>query len=277
MTIDRTYMNSNYIGTNANFNTNFAAYSNPYVTNNPFIISMQIQADSMAARYKQMSEYTKKIQAQMAELAKNTPVQQHRFNFTTPLFNTTQTVSTQSNNNGIITTSNPTGSKISRNNNQYGAAFLAKVKEIAKRLNCNYRDLLAVMNAESGISATAKNPTSSASGLIQFVESTARSLGTTTAALRAMSPIDQLDYVEKYLRNAKSAAGFSPNEYISGGQLYALIFLPARAKREVLTAAGENYYFANRGLDLNKDGKINKSELDQRIKRYYVSDKSFLA
>ncbi len=171
----------------------------------------------------------------------------------------------------------PQGSTLKKDKSQYGKAFLKKVKQIAKRLNCNYRDLLGVMNSESGINAAAKNPNGSASGLIQFIESTANSLGTTCAALRRMSPVDQLDYVEKYLQRMKSAAGFSSNHKLSAGELYALVFLPARAKREVLASSGEAYYAANRGLDKNHDGKITKDELGARVKSHYVSDNSFMA
>lgn len=171
----------------------------------------------------------------------------------------------------------PEGVNLKKDKTQYGPEFLNKVKEIAQRLNCNYRDLLGLMNSESGINASAKNPNGSASGLIQFVESTAQSLGTTTEALRAMSPIEQLDYVEKYLQNAKSAAGFSSNDKLSGGDLYALTFLPARAKNNTLTSAGENYYAHNKGLDKNGDGQITKDELSQRIQSFYVSDNTFLA
>ncbi len=173
--------------------------------------------------------------------------------------------------------SEPQGVNLKKNKDEYGPEFLNKVKEIAKRLNCNYRDLLGVMNSESGINAKAKNPNSSATGLIQFMESTAKSLGTSTSALAAMSPVEQLDYVEKYLQRAKKTAGFAQNDKLSGGQLYALVFLPARANREVLTSSGENYYGANRGLDTNKDGNITKAELDNRIKNKYVSDNTFLA
>lgn len=169
------------------------------------------------------------------------------------------------------------GRTLSRDNSQYGPAFLNRVKEIAKRINCNYRDLLGVMNSESGINSRAKNPNGSATGLIQFIESTARGLGTSTAALRAMSPIRQLDYVEKFLVANKRAAGFSANQKLSAGELYSLVFLPARAKREVLTQRGEVYYSANRCLDKNGDGKITKSELGNRVHSYYVSDNSFLA
>ena len=177
--------------------------------------------------------------------------------------------------NAQKTVINTNGKTLNKNNNEYGPEFLAKVKEISQRLDCDYRDLLGLMNSESGINAKAKNPNGSATGLIQFIESTARSLGTTTAELRQMSPIDQLDYVEKYLANAKANAGISGR--LSAGDLYALTFLPGRASRNVLTSSGEKYYAHNKGLDLNKDGQITKDELGQRIRNKYVSDNSFLA
>lgn len=187
-------------------------------------------------------------------------------------------VSSQGASGSVAASANePQGVSLNRDKNKYGPEFLKKVKEIAQRLNCNYRDLLGVMNSESGIKADKKNPNSSATGLIQFMEKTAKSLGTTTAALRNMSPIEQLDYVEKCISKSKQMAGFAPDAKLSGGQLYALIFLPARAQREVLTSSGEAYYSANRGLDANKDGKITISELDARVKSKYVSDSTFLA
>lgn len=169
------------------------------------------------------------------------------------------------------------GRKLNKNNDDYGPKFLEKVKTIANKVNCNYRDLLAVMNAESGINASIRNPNGTATGLIQFLESTAEGLGTTTDKLAAMKPIDQLDYVERFLVRNKSAAGFSSSEKLSGGDLYSLVFLPARAKREVLTEKGERFYDANSATDLNNDGKITKDELTQRVHRFYVSDDSFTA
>lgn len=150
--------------------------------------------------------------------------------------------------------------------------FLRKVKLIAKKLNCNYQDLLAVMNAESGLKANAVNPNSGATGLIQFMPSTAKSLGTTTEELKRMNPLEQLDYVEKYLIRSKKAAGFKPNEHLSAGQLYALVFLPGRAKREILTEAGEIFYKANRNVDVNKDGKITEEDLAYRVNKFRVDD-----
>lgn len=195
---------------------------------------------------------------------------------TTSSSNNTRSQKTQSNQEiSEDTTVNTSGKKLNKNNNEYGPEFLAKVKQIAQRLNCDYRDLLGLMNSESGINAQAKNPTSSATGLIQFIESTARSLGTSTAELRQMSPIEQLDYVEKYLATQKANAGISGK--LSAGDLYALTFLPARASRNVLTSSGEKYYACNKGLDTNKDGQITKDELGQRIINKRVSDNSFLA
>ena len=150
-------------------------------------------------------------------------------------------------------------------------AFLDKTKEIASRIGCDYKDLLAVMNSESGLSSTARNPHGGATGLIQFMPATAKALGTTTDELARMSPTQQLDYVEKFFNMNKKAYGMEGKK-LSGADLYSLIFLPARANREVLTASGENYYAYNRGLDSDKDGKITKSDLQRRIAARYVDE-----
>ncbi len=209
------------------------------------------------------------------------------FNYTNPFGTLTATASTStasssssSQGNSGSTASddvvNTNGRRLNKRQG-YGKEFLDKVKAIAKRVNCDYRDLLAIMNSESGISTTAVNRNGGATGLIQFMPKTAQGLGTTTEALRRMTPVQQLDYVEKYIVQNKRMAGFSANERLSGGQLYSLIFLPARAKREVLTTSGEVYYNANRALDTNKDGEITRAELDARVRSHYVSDNSFLA
>lgn len=155
------------------------------------------------------------------------------------------------------------------------STFMKRVKEVAKRINCDYKDLLAVMNAESGVNEKAVNPHGGATGLIQFMPKTAKGLGTSTHELLQMTKVEQMDYVEKFLINAKRSAGFADNEKLSGGQLYALIFLPARAKREVLTTSDESYYKWNKGTDINGDGAITKSELDQRINRFWVNESRF--
>lgn len=155
-------------------------------------------------------------------------------------------------------------------------AFLDKVKQIASRINCDYKDLLAVMHSESGLNSRAVNKGSGATGLIQFLPSTAKQLGTTTEALRNMTPIQQLDYVEKFFNMNKKTFGVG-NRKLSAGDLYTLVFMPAKINNEVITSKGSSAYSANKGLDANKDGMITKNELANRVMKHRVNESVFLA
>ncbi len=146
--------------------------------------------------------------------------------------------------------------------------FYQKVVDIAQKIQCDPNDLMAVMNAESGLNADAVNKTSNATGLIQFMPDTATGLGTNVGDLKQMTPEQQLEYVEKYLTQAKSNAGFGDNDKIGAGTLYTLIFLPAKAKDNILTQRGESAYSSNIGLDTNRDGFITKDELGKRVQNY---------
>ncbi len=169
------------------------------------------------------------------------------------------------NNNKQLKPANVNVSKVEK---KLGSDFVARVKQTSQKLNCDYRDLLAVMNAESKLNPSAVNKHSGATGLIQFMPKTAKGFGTTTEKLKNMSAVEQMSYVEKYLLSNKRAAGFNSNKKLSGGDLYSLIFLPARANRDVLCTNGEKYYSWNKGLDINKDGKITKAELSQRVAKH---------
>jgi hypothetical protein len=138
--------------------------------------------------------------------------------------------------------------------------FTAELNRVAKKFNINANDLLAVMLVETGgtLNPAIRNPKSDATGLIQFIPSTARGLGTTVDELAKMSRAQQMKYVEKYFDNKLPQGA-------SGGQIYAAVFLPAFIKEEVLTVRGEAYYNANVGLDYNNDGKITRSDLDAHV------------
>ena len=153
-------------------------------------------------------------------------------------------------------------------------SFLEKTKQVAQRIGCNYKDLLAVMNSESGLNSKAVNKKGGATGLIQFMPATAKALGTTTDALRNMSPEQQLDYVEKFYSMQRKNFVKS-NRKLSAGDLYTLTFMPAYVNKEVLTTKGSTYYNANKGLDTNGDGQITKSELAQRVARKQVDESIF--
>lgn len=154
--------------------------------------------------------------------------------------------------------------------------FMYKIQKVAKSLNCNPNDLLSVMNAESGLDPAAENKSGKgAVGLIQFTSVAIEELNNhgipiTKEQLKSMDAVKQLDYVEKYLQIAKQYS-FSSDAKLSAGDLYAIIYLPGRANREVLTSQGENYYDWNKGLDINKDGQITKSELTQRVNKFRVA------
>lgn len=88
------------------------------------------------------------------------------------------------------------GAKVSPN-------FKRKVLEITTRLEISPDFLMACMAFESGetFSPAVRNAAGSgATGLIQFMPSTAKALHTTTDALAAMSAEQQLVYVERYFR-----------------------------------------------------------------------------
>ncbi|HPT41513.1 MAG TPA: transglycosylase SLT domain-containing protein [Candidatus Gastranaerophilaceae bacterium] len=142
------------------------------------------------------------------------------------------------------------------------------INEMAQRLNCNPNDLKAIMYSESGCNTAKVNPNGGATGLIQFMPSTARRLGTTTQQLRNMNFEQQLVYVEKYINMARKNARIPQVKKLDAGTLYSLIFLPAFANRETLCSAGSTYYEANRVLDTNHDGHITKADLANRLSAY---------
>ncbi|MBQ2984046.1 MAG: transglycosylase SLT domain-containing protein, partial [Candidatus Gastranaerophilales bacterium] len=150
-----------------------------------------------------------------------------------------------------------------------GAGFSDKLQEVADNLGCDPADLVGLMNSESGLRTDAVNPHGGATGLIQFMPSTAKALGTTTSAIAQMSGVEQLDLVQKYFEMNGVSKYKNSQGKVTGGTLYTLTFLPAFAGKEVLCQRGDIYYNANSGLDANGDGKITQSELSDRVRNKY--------
>ena len=65
------------------------------------------------------------------------------------------------------------------------------------------------------------------------------------------------------------------SDVITYADLYSIIFLPARADRNVLCVRGEAFYNQNKGLDKNGDGKITKSDLAKHLSEKYVDESVF--
>ena len=138
------------------------------------------------------------------------------------------------------------------------AAFSAKVSQVASSLGIDPNELMIVMYKESKLNHRAVNSQSGATGLIQFMPSTARSLGTTTAALAAMSNVQQLDYVERYLRPYKAKMSRLIDIYLA-------VFYPAaigKASNYVIAKSGSTIYNQNAGLDINRNGVITISDIE---------------
>lgn len=142
--------------------------------------------------------------------------------------------------------------------------FAARVEAISQSLGIEANHLMLVMYLESKLNPAARNPYGSATGLIQFTEATAQSLGTTTARLRLLSGVDQLYYVKMYLDRYK-------NKIHSLGDLYLSIFYPAalgRSSSDLLSLSSQ-WVSANKIFDLNKDGKITVGEVQSYILSYF--------
>lgn len=141
--------------------------------------------------------------------------------------------------------------------------FRERVRWIAETLEINVDDLMSCMAWESGrtFSPSVKNMAGSgATGLIQFMPSTAKALGTTTAALAKMTAEDQLNVVYKYFRPWKG-------KLKSLSDVYMAILWPKAVGKpdDYALFTGGVAYRQNAGLDLNKDGKVTKAECSAKL------------
>ena len=152
------------------------------------------------------------------------------------------------------------------NEDKFEKGFLDNVEAMCKRLDMHAMGVLSVMDFETvgTYSTSIKNPRGSATGLIQFVENTAKGLGTSTAELAQMNQSEQLKFVEEYFRRNKNGG-----DYANPIDIAMAVFYPA--------AVGEGDDFVigikrggsrsqrlafrqNRGLDANEDGRITSVE-----------------
>lgn len=139
----------------------------------------------------------------------------------------------------------------------------------AKKLGINPNDLASVISFETGgtFSTNARNPTSSATGLIQFMEGSdgkddGKYFGMTRNQFGNLLPLQQMEHVVSYLkgRGIKPGAGVAEVYDAVAGYGY---------KR------GSAGYESNKVWDVNKDGVVAKGEavtgkrFKAHIKDYY--------
>lgn len=157
-------------------------------------------------------------------------------------------------------------------------AFRVKTREIAGRLGFDPNWIMAVMGFETGytFSPAARNPGSTATGLIQFIESTARGLGTTTAQLARMTAVQQLDYVERYYQPYASRVR-------NLGDAYLAVLWPAAVGRpdsfimwDADSGPYQAQYAANSGLDVGRKGYITRGDAVSSVNQSFQRGQQFV-
>ncbi len=155
------------------------------------------------------------------------------------------------------------GSKVS-------PTFRERVRWIATTLKMDANFIMACIAWESGESFAPdkKNMAGSgATGLIQFMPTTAVKLGTTTAKLAAMTAEDQLNFVYKYFLDAIKRHG----PLVTLEDVYMSILWPAAIGQQsgyVLFDKGKQptAFRQNAGLDIDKNGQITKYEAAAHVR-----------
>jgi hypothetical protein len=140
-----------------------------------------------------------------------------------------------------------------------GPAFAARVVELTQALNKPFDFARWTMNAmafETGrtFAPDIRNKLSGFTGLIQFGPTQASELGYTLPQLAAMTAVEQLDVVFKYLQRYAARVA-------SQSDLYMTILWPAAAGKDdnlVLWRDGSIQYKQNAGLDPMGKGYVTK-------------------
>jgi hypothetical protein len=142
--------------------------------------------------------------------------------------------------------------------------FWVELQAVAERLKTQPAWLLNVMASESLLNPAARNSLlgQTASGLLQFIESTAQSMGTTTEAIRRMNPVEQLRLVERYLAPFRGRLNSLADVYMA---VFRGLIIEGGDTSVVAPLDGSNkerrIYSLNKWLDFNSDNKITKGEL----------------
>lgn len=116
---------------------------------------------------------------------------------------------------------------------------------------------MAIMYFESAgtMSPSVQNKSTNATGLIQFMPSTAKGLGTSVEALKKMSAVQQLDYVLKYYKPFKGKIKSYVDTYFVTF-FPAAVGMPDNYSLQTSKLSAALIARVNPSFDPNKDGKI---------------------
>lgn len=146
-------------------------------------------------------------------------------------------------------------------------AFVKKVIDVARYLGVKPEHLMFLMWFETAHTLDHRIQNKiGATGLIQFLPSTARFLGTSTDELKAMSNVEQMEYVKRHLAPFRG-------KYKDFVDLYCGIFYPkAVGQPDSYKITSDKIAQQNPLFDLNKDLDIEKAEIRKALLRQ-VPDK----
>ena len=125
--------------------------------------------------------------------------------------------------------------------------------------------LIACMAFESNLNPQAVNKTSKAVGLIQFMPTICKVYGTTSEEMLKRSFAEQIPYIEKHFKPYYKRTKTLSDTYMA-------ILMPKYIGYEedaVLFFDPNLNYKQNKGLDLDKNGKITKREAASLVQKRY--------
>lgn len=141
--------------------------------------------------------------------------------------------------------------------NKFDIESREKIRWICSELNINEEDLYRIIKFESGGNPKAVNPITKATGLIQFMPSTAKGLGTTVEEIYNMSTIEQLEYVYLYLKPISEKYNLDTRV-----RLYLAVLSPmSLSGNNIIASSTTKAYQYNSSLDINQDGYITISDI----------------
>lgn len=159
--------------------------------------------------------------------------------------------------------------------------FVAGIMETSDIVKCDPEDLTALLFKESQFKPNAKNGNFGGIGQMnkRALRLSIQHADIDENAQKGIRPIvldkflalpreKQIPYVRNYILAMKKAYIKNMDKPLSGGELYGLFFTPGRIKNKFLTGAKDSatakIYYANKGLDYDKDSIITTYDL-QRV------------
>lgn len=140
--------------------------------------------------------------------------------------------------------------------------FMTKVSMLEDKYGDGFKEeLFKVMKGESGFNPRAKNPQGSASGLFQFIATTAEGLGVSTTDILRMEPVEQLELYEKYLDQ------YGYDGSVSLGMMQAAPAFANKSPDTIIYDVGSEAWRVNPGWRTSKNGPITVASIDRYYRR----------